>query len=168
MDSPKLDADTVARGLADSARARAAADPDRYFLRWMIDHHAELGYLAHQALRHPDSLTIRDEAYRADRTLDAETTEMRALLRGAYGDTIPPAIRKEHVAMVTPFSELAGERYSSAFRAFLLTHHREAARMTDSLLPRLARPQVRALAQRLKAARARDIAALDRTLPGPR
>jgi uncharacterized protein (DUF305 family) len=70
--------------------------------------------------------------------------------------------------MVTPFGRLSGEAYSGAFRSFRLTHHQEAMRLTDSVLPQLARPCVKAIAQRIRSARARDIAALQRKPPNGR
>jgi hypothetical protein len=158
MDSPELDVDTVGR----SRDTAAALEADQRYLRWMLDHHAELVYLAHQAIDHRDSLSVREEARHLDRTHDAEIAEMRSLLREEYGDTPAPTIRTEHVAMVTPFGRLAGQTYSGAFRSFLVSHHEEAVRMTDSMAPHLTRPRVEAIAKRIREARARDIEALER------
>jgi uncharacterized protein (DUF305 family) len=74
MDSPKLDLDT----LGHAPDGVPVPEADRRFLRRMLHHHAELVYLAHQALRHRDSLSVRDEARRLDGTHDAETAEMRS------------------------------------------------------------------------------------------
>ena len=155
-DAPGLNADTVGHG-GDGA---AIADPDQRFLHWMLNHHAEVVYLAHQAARHPDSATIRDVAKGVDESHDAETARMQALLRTEFGDTVSPTIRREHVGMVTPFASMRGEAYGSAFRSFLVAHHSEAVKMLDSASSELRRPSVRDLAQEIRRARARDVQAL--------
>lgn len=160
-DAPGLAADTVGHGNAGAS----IANPDQRFLRWMLNHHAEVVYLAHQATRHPDSATIRALAQRVDRSHDAETARMRTLLRAEFGDTTSPAIRREHAAMVTPFASMRGEAYGSAFRSFLVAHHSEAVKMLDSASSGLQRPAVRNLAEEIRRARTGDIDALRRA-PG--
>lgn len=155
-DTPDAHAPSVAGARATST----IADPDHRFIAWMLNHHAEVVYLAHQAAKHPDSLAIRAAARRLDQTHDAETAELRSLLRAEFGDTNPPAIRQEHVGMVTPFARLSGDSYANAFRGFLLAHHGEAVATVDSMLSRLTRPAVRTIAQRIRRERQRDIAAL--------
>lgn len=151
--------DTMKHHESDSV---AGMDRDQRFLRWMLDQHAELIFLAHQALAHTDSLAVRDEAKHLDDTHDAETAELIAILRQEYRDQYRASVRPEHAAMLAPFKSLSGNAYSSAFRSFLITHHREAVRVTDSSLASLRRPRVRAVAERIKAARERDISLLER------
>lgn len=133
------------------------ADPDQRFLHWMLAHHAEVVYLAHQAFRRPDSATVREEARAIDIAYDAETERMRTLLRSEFGDTANPGMRAEHVGMVTPFANMSGDSYRTAFRSFLSAHHAESVKMIDSLTPQLRRPSVRSLAGALRTARQRDI-----------
>lgn len=169
MDSPKLDLDTVGQGLEDAAMlARAAADPDQRFLRWMLDHHAELVTLAHEARVHRDSLAVREEAARLDTTHDAETRALTALLREEFSDSYRPRVRREHEGMLAPLRTMSGDAYRRAFREFLITHHREAIRAADSVLPTLRRPHVRDAIARIRTARTRDIAALERRIARPR
>lgn len=158
MDSPDMDLDTVGH----STDSSLAADADQRFLRWMLDHHAELVYLAHQALARPDSTTVHGEARRLDQTHDAETAAMRRLLTQEYGDSYRPTVRREHVAMVAPLAQMSRDAFPTAFRTFLITHHREAVRAIDSLLPELRRTSVRAVAESLRVARGRDIGDLER------
>lgn len=157
-DAPRLDADTVGHGRDTTP----IADPDQRLLRWMLQHHAELVYAAHQAMQHRDSVTVRELARAVDRTHDGETAEMRSLLRGEFHDETAPTIRPEHAAMVAPFASLRGASYGAAFRSFLITHHAEAIRTIDSVTPQLTRPRVKNLASRLKNARSRDMEALRR------
>ena len=161
-DAPGLNADTVGHG----PDLVTLTDPDQRFLRWMLNHHAEVVYLAHQAMRHPDSATVRDIAARVDRAYDAETTRMRSVLREEFGDSTSPLIRREHVGMVAPFASMSGEAYGSAFRSFLAAHHSEALKMIDSSSSGLRRPSVRGLAEELRRARIGDIEALRRTDAG--
>lgn len=151
-DAPRLDADTVGHGAM-----KAIADPDQRFLHWMLAHHAEVVYLAHEALKHPDSARVREEARLVDQAYDAETDRMRALLRSEFSDTVNPGMRPEHVGMVSPFARLSGEPYRAAFRSFLSAHHGEALRMIDSVRSQLRRPAVQRVAIDLGAARERDI-----------
>ena len=139
------------------ARPEDGTDPDQRFLRGMLAHHAEVVYLAHQASRHRDSALVRDVARAVDRSHDAESARMLELLRSEFGDTASPGMRKEHVAMVTPFEKMSREEYGSAFRAFLAAHHTEAVKMIDSVGAQLRRPAVRDVATELRVARQRDI-----------
>lgn len=148
----RLGSDTVTHGLPENM-----ADPDQRFLHWMLAHHAEVVYLAHQGSRHRDSALVRDVARAVDRSHDAESARMQQLLRSEFGDTALPGMRKEHVAMVTPFEKMSREEYGPAFRSFLAAHHAEAVRMIDSVSARLRRPAVRDVATELRAARQRDI-----------
>ena len=158
-DAPGLNLDTVGHG----ADLLAVTDPDQRFLRWMLSHHAEVVYLAHQAARHRDSATIRDVARRVDQSHDAETARMRNMLRDEFGDTTSPGIRREHVGMVTPFASMSGDAYGSAFRSFLISHHSEALKMIDSTFSQLRRTSVRSLAQEIRRTRTGDIEALRQT-----
>lgn len=151
-DAPRLAADTVGHGAMN-----AIADPDQRFLHWMLAHHSEVVYLAHQALQHPDSATVREEARLVDQSYDAETERMRALLRSEFGDTANPGMRQEHAGMVSPFARMSGEAYGAAFRSFLSAHHSEAVRMIDSVSGQLRRSAVRRLATDLRTARERDV-----------
>ena len=163
-DAPRLDADTVGHGRDTTV----IADPDQRLLRWMLQHHAELVYVAHQAMRHPDSLAIRELARDVDRTHDSETREMRSLLRSEFHDASAAAIRPEHAALVTPFASLSGDAYGAAFRSFLVTHHSQATQMIDSLTPQLTRPRVKSLMSQVRDSRKRDIEALQRWTATPR
>lgn len=162
MDSPKLDVDTVGQGLEDSAMlARTAADADQRFLRWMLDHHAELVTLAHEARMRRVSLAVREEAARLDTTHDAETKALTALLREEFDDPYRP-VRRKHEGMLAPLRTMSGDAYRRAFGEFLVTHHRVAIRAADSVSPTLRRPHVRDAITRIRTARMRDIAALER------
>ena len=161
-DAPGLDADTVGHGAMS-----VAADPDQRFLRWMLAHHAEVVYLAHQALQHPDSASVRAEARGVDESHDAETDRIRALLRAEFADTANPGMRREHVGMVAPFARMSGAAYGAAFRSFLSAHHAEAVKLIDSVSAQLRRPAVRRVATELRAARQRDIERLS-AAEGPR
>ena len=165
MDSPKLDLDTVGQRLEDSTMlGDSAADPDERVLRWMLDHHAELVTLAHQARAHRDSLAVREEAARLDTTHDADTRALTTLLREEFGGSYRPRVRREDERMLAPLRTLSGDAYRRAFREFLVTDHREAIRAADSILPTLRRPHVRDAIARIRTARIRDIAALERRI----
>lgn len=157
-DAPGLDADTVGHGVMS-----VVADPDQRFLRWMLAHHAEVVYLAHQALQHPDSASVRAEASVVDGSYDAETERIRELLRAEFADTANHGMRREHVGMVAPFARMSGQSYGAAFRSFLSAHHAEAVKMIDSVSAQLRRPPVRRIAAELRAARQRDIQRLSAT-----
>lgn len=157
-DAPGLDADTVGHGAM-----RVVADPDQRFLHWMLAHHAEVVYLAHQALQHPDSASVRAEARVVDESHDAEAERIRGLLRAEFADTANPGMRREHVGMVAPFARMSGRSYGVAFRSFLSAHHAEAVKMIDSVSAQLRRPPVQRVAAELRAARQRDIQRLSAT-----
>ena len=148
----RLGSDTVKRALPE-----AVTDSDQRFLRWMLAHHAEVVYLAHQASRHPEGAVVREVGREVDRSHDAESARMLELLRSEFGDNAIPGMRSEHVAMVTPFEKMSREEYGPAFRAFLAAHHAEAVKMIDSVSAQLRREAVRDVATDLRVARQRDI-----------
>lgn len=148
----RLGTDTVTHGLPENI-----ADPDQRFLHWMLAHHAEVVYLAHQGSRHRDSVLVRDVARAVDRSYDAESARMLELLRSEFGDTASPGMRREHVAMVSPFEKMSRDQYGPAFRSFVAAHHAEAIKMIDSVSAQLRRPSVRNVATELRVARQRDI-----------
>lgn len=135
---------------------------DQRFLRWMLDHHAELVTVAHRVLARPDSAVVRLEARGLDDSHDAETIAMRALLQKEYSDSYLPATREEHEAMIAPYAKMPAQALPAAFRSLLAAHHGEAVRAIDSMLPTLANPRVRAIADSMRATRQRDIRVLER------
>lgn len=58
--------------------------------------------------------------------------------------------------MADSLSAGTGADYRMAFRMHTIAHHREGIRMADELLPRLTRPELRTIADRMKADQARD------------
>lgn len=160
-DSPAASPGSTAR--QETPAAVATTTPDQRFLRWMLAHHAELVYVAHEVLKRPDKAVVLADARRLDETHDAEAETMKRVLTEDFSDNYVPEMRQEHAAMVAPFATMTTQNLRDGFRSFLAAHHNEAIKVTDSLLPTLTNPRVRALADSLRAARARDIQVL---LPG--
>ena len=128
----------------------------------MLDHHAELISVAHGILARPDSAVVRAEARALDDSHDAKTAEICALLGTEFGRSYLPAIRTEHAAMIAPFAKMSTQVLPAAFRSLLAAHHGESVRAIDSIVPSLSNVRVQHLAQRLGAARQRDIQVLER------
>lgn len=147
----------VAEAPADST-AKTSADQD--FLKWMLNHHAEMVYVAHQLVERPDAAQIRADARSLDVSHDAESASMRRLLQDEFQDAFEPKVRVEHQAMVAPFATMTARNLPDGFRSFLGAHHREAIRYIDSVRPALSNTRVRTLADSIRAARNRDVAEL--------
>ena len=63
----------------------------------------------------------------------------------------------EAEAMASELEQKTGADYDMAFRMNVIQHHEEGIAMIDGFLPRLRRPDVRAMAERMKADQQKDI-----------
>ncbi len=135
-----------------------AQDADQEFLRMMLDHHAGLIQLAHGAQeKQGASAAVQEEARKLDEKQDAETEQMQAVLKQAYNDAHEPMVMPKNRAMIDSLAAKSGADYDMGFRMNVIAHHQEGIAMIDQYLPRLKRPEVRQMAERMKADQTRDI-----------
>ena len=127
-----------------------ARDADHHFLRHMLDHHERVILVAHEQMMEPAGHAAHGggaDPGELDSRLDAEKSEMLALLSKLYGETYSP---RPDVTGADAREVGAGEE-GPAVQAKLASEFREGAALVDRSLPELTRPAVRALARRLRA-----------------
>jgi uncharacterized protein (DUF305 family) len=156
-------ADSAASAIpADSpAVAQTPRDADQEFLRRMVDHHQGLILMAQQAMERGSTDSVKAEAHELHQKQETEQREMLAILQREYGDAHQPSVMPAHQAMLDSLTSKAGADYDMAFRMNVVAHHREGIKMTDEFLPRLARPEVKSMAERGKTDQQKDIQKLE-------
>jgi uncharacterized protein (DUF305 family) len=158
--------DTAARTADTSGQVGAqpapARDADQEFLRKMADHHEGLIQMASQAMTKASSPTTQSDAHQLHQKQQQEIDRMLGMLRSAYGETYTPTVMSEHRAMIDSLQRESGTKYDRDFYGDLIIHHREALQMVDQFLPRLTRPDLRQMAEKMKADQTREIREFER------
>jgi len=127
----------------------AGMDPDHHFLRDLADHNEAMVHLAHSAMQMRHMHAGADAAGAADVAEDARRAELVSLLRTRFNDRrdpFPPAPLRQQVDSLM---KLEGESYETALTDFTRRHHQAAIEIIDHA--RLRRPEVKALAKRMRA-----------------
>lgn len=150
-------ADTSMAGMQHAA----ARDADQEFARMMVDHHQGMIVMAQQAMGRGSTEAVKTEAHGMHQKQETEQKELLALLQREYQDTHQPAGTPSNRAMADSLSAKQGADYDMAFRMHTIAHHRQAIQMVDQFLPRLTRPELRSMAERMKADQAAEIQKLD-------
>lgn len=137
-----------------------ARDADQLFLRRMGDLHEGMIRVAHTAMeqRHAHD-PGNDPALSTDAMQDAVRGEIVALLRSNYKDTHDPMLSPADAAVADSLRKLPDEAFGPALNAFVARRAREEVRLIDRMRPSLRRPEVRALADRLRATHAAEMRA---------
>lgn len=147
-------ADTGMAGMDYSQMAKrdlpAAKDADHDFLRSMVDHHEGLIWMTDQAQKKGTAAATKQDAARLYTAQIASRDSMLKIISSAYSEThkaepmAADRVRNDSLA-ATP---AAG--YDRKFYQTLVRHHREGLAMINTALPKLARPDVKSLAEKMK------------------
>ncbi len=150
----------VATGQAGQAvphKHSARMDPDHHFLRDLADHNEAMVHLAHSAMQMKHAHAGGTDAAGAmDVAKDARKRELVELLGTRFKDTrgpVPPPAFKQQVDALM---KLEGEQYEKALKEFSRRHHQAAIGMIDHA--KLRRPEIKALAKRMRAQYVREMA----------
>ncbi|MDQ6885831.1 MAG: DUF305 domain-containing protein [Gemmatimonadota bacterium] len=144
--------------------AGMTGDADRDFLRMMSDHHKALVVLAHETLEKRGAITVRDDAKALDRKQDEGIDRMGAMLRQYYNDSYEAKAPPESKYVIDSVMAKSGAAFDRAFRLSVIKHHQDALRMIDQFLPKLTKPDVKAMAQKMKADQGQEIAEFQKQL----
>ena len=139
---------------------------DHDFLRMMSDHHKGLILMAHETIERKDPLGVKADARRIDKEQDQELDKMVTMLDEQFKDAYDPKVSAENKAMVEAMLPLKGAAYDSAFRQNVIKHHRQGIQMMEDALPKLTRPELRAMVEEMKAAQTKEITEQERKLAG--
>jgi uncharacterized protein (DUF305 family) len=164
-DQASVDSAAPAATAADTSMAgmqhAAARDADQEFARMMVDHHHGMIVMAQQAMERGSTEAVKTEAHGMHQKQETEQKELLALLQREYQDTHQPTVMPSNRAMADSLSAKQGADYDMAFRMHTIAHHRQAIQMVDQFLPRLTRPELRSMAERMKADQAAEIQKLE-------
>ena len=151
------DAEPSTEGAASAPPAAEAVAPgDQEFLREMTNHHHGMVTMAHEAMEKTGS-SVQEEATAIDQKQDEEIEQMLAILLKDFSDPHTPTIDPATQAMADGLSSKSGEDYDRTFRMHVIEHHEQGIAMIDRFLPRLTRPDVREMAERMKADQQKEI-----------
>lgn len=153
----------AAGGMAGMAGMTGHADQD--FLRMMSDHHKGLIAMAHPTMEGKGATpAVRTDARKLDKVQDAELDTMVTMLEKSFKDPYGPKVTPNNQAMADSLARQTGAAYDRTFYKNVIAHHKEAIGMIDQYLPKLTRPDLKAMAQRMKADQTREIAEYHRKL----
>lgn len=142
----------------------AARNADQEFARMMVDHHRGMIVMAQQAMERGSTEAVKTQAHGMHQKQETEQKELLVLLQREYQDTHQPTVTPSNGAMADSLSAKQGSDYDMAFRMHTVMHHREGVQMIDQFLPRLTRPELRTMAERMKADQQADIQKLEREM----
>ncbi len=169
-DSQNADSASAVGGSADTTGAMAgmqntpARDADQEFMRMMVDHHQGMIEMADTALKKAASSRVRAEATSMIAAQRAEQQRMLDMLKKQYGEDKMPMALQSDASMVTMLAGVSGAAFDRQFREHVIMHHGEAIKMVDQFLPRLRNPELKQMAEKIKADQTRQIAELRKEL----
>lgn len=165
MDSSKMSGMFGTSDMADAKMSGMSGNPDQNFLRMMSDHHTGMIAMAHPTKNGKGSTdAVRDDAKKIDSAQDAEIATMLGILKKDFKDPYTPMIRRHSQMMTDSLLQQTGSNYDHVFYMNTIMHHREALSMIDQFLPKLTRPDLKAMAQKMKVDQMREIAEFERKL----
>ena len=146
-----------AGGMRGGRMMAAARDADQMFLRMMSDHHEGLVQMAAQSMERGGTQTVKDDAQAMHTRQMAERDSMVAMLGAGYGEQHQPMPMRMNAMQADSLAAAGGPEHDRMFYRMVIDHHRQAIRMIDHLLPRMQKPAVQQMAERMKAGRQREI-----------
>ena len=165
MDSSKMSGMSGMSDMEDAKMSGMSGNPDQNFLRMMSDHHTGMIAMAHPTKNGKGSTdAVRDDAKKIDAAQDAEIATMLGILKKDFKDPYKPMIRRHSQMMTDSLLQQTGSNYDHVFYMNTIMHHREALAMIDQFLPKLTRPDLKAMAQKMKVDQMREIAEFERKL----
>lgn len=156
--------DTSAGGMAGmdhNMNRPAAKDADHEFLRMMSDHHEGLIQMATAAMSKGSNPTVQGDAHALHTKQQAEQKRMIEMLQRDYGESLTPMVMGSGKTMLDQLHSKTGTDYDRSFYTTIAAHHREGIRMVDQFMARLNRPEVRQMAEKMKADQQKEITELE-------
>lgn len=144
----------------------AARDADQEFLRKMSDHHEGLVQMMAPAMQKAASATAKEDATKLHHKQQSERDQMLGMLRQQYQDTHTPSVMPSNQSMTADLQRQSGAAFDRAMYQHVIMHHREGIQMIDQFLPRLTKPEVRQMAQKMREDQTREITEFERKAGG--
>lgn len=148
--------DTMMAGMG-GMRQGAAQEPDHEFLRMMSDHHLGLAAMGEDAANRAADASVKSAARKLTTKQAAQRDTMVAMIRRMYDERHDPAIMPQNRAQADSLRQTSGPEVDRYFLRTTIAHHEEGTRMIDRFMPRFTRPEVRQMAERMRAEQQREI-----------
>ena len=152
--------------MAGMANRPPAKDADHEFLRGMVDHHAGVIEMSTTAMTKASLPATQADAHRVHTAQDQGTKDMIAMIQRDYGETVTPQVMPSNRTMMETLQSKSGAEYDRTYYTTVVQHHREGVQMIDQFLPRLTKPAVRQMAEKMKADQLREITEFEQKAAG--
>lgn len=136
---------------------------DQEFLRMMSDHHTGMVLMAHEVIERKDKLLSKADAKKFDQEQDDELDRMRLALK-AMNDSYKPTAASDAKQMAGSLTKLSGKEFDRMFWENTIKHHQMAIAMIDRYLPKLTHPDVKTMAERMRAVQLQEIEKMKKEL----
>lgn len=135
-----------------ASAAVQANEGDRAFIDGMVPHHEGALTMADDALSKANTAELKDFARKVKEDQAKEIAEMKAWRQSWFGSSMTPMDHDAH-QMTIP----AGADFDTEWAEAMITHHQGAIEMSQKALTAAARPECKALAQRIIDAQQKEI-----------
>jgi uncharacterized protein (DUF305 family) len=157
---------------ADSGRSVASATTpadstgDQAFLRTMVNHQEGLIQLASTAMTKATKSSTKGDAREVHTAQVSEQKQLMTQLKKLSGDSVTPTVMPENQAANQSLQTHSGPTFDQEFYRGVVAYYREAITMLDEAMPRLSKPEVKRLAQKMKSESQKDIAEFEKKAQG--
>ncbi len=135
-----------------------AKDADDEFLRMMSDHHEGLIQMATAAMTKASNSTVQGDAHKLHTKQADEQKKMIDMAKSMYSDSITPMVMSSNKAMMDSLQNKSGADYDRTFYANVVVHHQEGIKMIDDMSPKLNKPDLKQMAEKMKADHQKEVA----------
>jgi uncharacterized protein (DUF305 family) len=150
-------------GATNASATATTGNVDQDFLRAMSDRHQGIVAIARPTKgRFGAGEAVRGDAATLDAKGTAQLDSMSAMLRSAFNDQYLAKVLPNHQAVSDSLAKLSGPAFDRHFYDGVIAHHQEGIRMLEQYIPRLTRPDLKAMAERMRDEHRREIEELER------
>jgi uncharacterized protein (DUF305 family) len=149
-----------------SAAAAAPQDADHEFLRMMSDHHEGLVVMGQDAMSRAADDSVRNAAHMLHTKQAAGRDTMVMMISQTYNEQYTPKMMPKNQAQADTLRQRQGGEIDRYFLQTTIAHHEEGIAMIDRFMQRFTKPDVRAMAERMRGEQQREIAELQGKLQG--
>ena len=155
--------DTAMGGMAGSQQS-APQDADHEFLRMMSSHHEGLVAMGQDAMNRAVDDSVKSAAHHLHTKQAAERDTMVTMIQQMYNEQHQPMIMPKNAAQADSLRQMTGTAADRYFLQTTIAHHEEGMRMIDQFMQRFTKPQVRQMAEKMRADQQREIQELQAKL----
>ena len=135
-----------------------AKDADQEFLRMMVDHHEGMIQMMDPAMDKASTQTAKADAKKLHDKQHQEQDQMLAMLKSSYSETKEPMVMPDNKQMVDDLANTpAGPAYDKKMYQHVIMHHQQAVKMVNDFQSRLTKPELKQMAEKMKADQQKEI-----------